>query len=88
MSGMPSAKYFLKIKNASQNILRNFLISEVFNKNVTSLPPSTRRAEKGVGEKWIFSSSSRSFCYGYEAARIRVDSAIDLGPADTEQNVH
>jgi hypothetical protein len=25
-----------------------------------------------VGEKWIFSSSSRSFGYGYEAVRIRI----------------
>jgi hypothetical protein len=27
---------------------------------------------QGVGEKWIFLSSSRSFGYGYEAVRIRV----------------
>jgi hypothetical protein len=33
-SGMPKAKYFLKIKNASQNILTNFFVSEVLNKNV------------------------------------------------------
>jgi hypothetical protein len=25
---------------------------------------------QGVGEKWIFSSSSRSFGYGFEAERI------------------
>jgi hypothetical protein len=27
---------------------------------------------KGVGEKWLFSATSRSFGYGYEAVRIRV----------------
>jgi hypothetical protein len=27
---------------------------------------------QGVGEKWIFSSSSCSFDYGFEAVRIRV----------------
>jgi hypothetical protein len=29
-----------------------------------------------VREKWIFSSTSRSFGYGYEAVRIRVQSLI------------
>jgi hypothetical protein len=27
---------------------------------------------QGVGEKWLFSSTSRSFGYGYEVVRIRV----------------
>jgi hypothetical protein len=31
---MAEAKYFLKIKNASQKISTNFFISEVFIKNV------------------------------------------------------
>jgi hypothetical protein len=35
------------------------------------LPHPTHWAVHGVGEKWIFSSSSRSFGYGYEAVRIR-----------------
>jgi hypothetical protein len=34
------------------------------------LPP--HRVVQGVGEKWIFSSSSRSFGYGLEEVRIRV----------------
>jgi hypothetical protein len=33
-SRMVEAKYFLKIKNASQKILTNFFVSEVFIKNV------------------------------------------------------
>jgi hypothetical protein len=37
-----------------------------------SAPPSTGLCCAGVGEKWIFSSSSCSFVYGYEAVRIRV----------------
>jgi hypothetical protein len=27
---------------------------------------------QGVGEKWLFSATSRGFGYGYEAVRIRV----------------
>jgi hypothetical protein len=33
-----------------------------------------------VGEKWLFSSTSHSFGYGYEAVRIRVKRAV---PAET-----
>jgi hypothetical protein len=28
---------------------------------------------QGVGEKWLFSATSRGFGYGYEAVRIRVN---------------
>jgi hypothetical protein len=40
------------------------------------LPPPPYRAVQGVGEKLIFSSSIRSFGYGYEAVRIRVKTII------------
>jgi hypothetical protein len=36
-SGSRKQNIFLKIKNASQNIVRNFFVSEVFNKNVAFL---------------------------------------------------
>jgi hypothetical protein len=39
---------------------------------VVLIPISTRPTVLGVGEKWIFSYTSRSFGYGYEAVRIRV----------------
>jgi hypothetical protein len=35
--------------------------------NVPSSPPPPQGCVQGVGEKWIFSSSSHSFSYGYEA---------------------
>jgi hypothetical protein len=34
MDGLAKYIYFLIIKNASQNILMNFFLSEAFNKNV------------------------------------------------------
>jgi hypothetical protein len=34
---------------------------------------------QGVGDKWIFSSASRSFGYGYEAVRIRVKNKQMVG---------
>jgi hypothetical protein len=34
---------------------------------------------QGVGLKWIFSSSSRSFGFGYAAVRLRVHQNKDLG---------
>jgi hypothetical protein len=36
-------------------------------------PAPPHRAVQAVGKKWIFSSSSRSFGYGFEAVRIRVN---------------
>jgi hypothetical protein len=40
------------------------------------LLPTLHSAVQEVGEKWIFSSSSRSFGYGFEAVRIRVKTTI------------
>jgi hypothetical protein len=35
--------------------------------------PHQQGCVQGVGEKWIFSSFSRSFGYGYKAVRIMVN---------------
>jgi hypothetical protein len=40
------------------------------------LPPT--RLFREVGEKWIFSSSNRSYGYGYEAVRIRVNNFLTI----------
>jgi hypothetical protein len=56
-------------------VLLPFLLSKSSGfQRSTPLPPPAppQRALQGVGEKWIFSSSSRSFVHGYEAVRIRV----------------
>jgi hypothetical protein len=62
----------------------NLSVSPVFIKQIFRVPeeappcplPTTGlcsvNSVQGVGEKWIFSSSSRSFGSGYEAVRIRV----------------
>jgi hypothetical protein len=39
-------------------------------------PLPTTGLSRGVGKKWIFSFTSRSFGYGYEAVRIRVNFKI------------
>jgi hypothetical protein len=42
------------------------------------LPSLPHRVVQRVGKKWIFSSSRRSFGYGYEAVSIRVNTYILL----------
>jgi hypothetical protein len=67
---MPRAKYFLKIKNASPNILTILFVCEVFSKNVIF------DVILSTGEYWLFSFYSRSFGYGFETVVIRFNAHL------------
>jgi hypothetical protein len=50
----------------------NLSVIHVFIKQIfraVALAPPPHRAVQGVGEKWLFSSTSRSFGYGYEEGK-------------------
>jgi hypothetical protein len=69
-------------KNAIFIVLLIILVQLTFLLSISSvlqrqnpLPPPPGMC-RGWGNNWIFSSSSRSFGYGYEAARIRVKGIV------------
>jgi hypothetical protein len=69
----------MKIKNTFPTFVLELCFTTIANckkLKIQKIQKSTSPTVQGVGEKWIFSSSSRSFGYDYESVRIRANLLI------------